>query len=369
MLIQIKIIFSFMDHILNMRRGYLWDCLFPGQYSRTFYRIWKVSSRSKSQIHYPKGCPRRHHTPHLFIYLFHPTLIVWIWQIPVGIPHGPHTALCVITSFVTSSWNSWCSKDASISNDDSQRKLVQRLLLGVLKLGLHGHHSSGEGDVAQPQPIPWPVNHSIRNSHSHGEMCWNIVLLKWHLLHNPTVDWLWYDIIPHLIHVTPLTVPSRNMGQWYKRQLHVHYHHVCWVVLHIMRVMRILFSPKKHFKTRSCSKLYIHLKRELSHETRLPEIIPTTKHTLCDIVSCQYHWVQLQTVAKMTLSPGPSCGETWSNVVPQLTKWNYAVLQVPLIISKQTCVTIIQWKQQPQHRSPFGTLVDCYEENPSHSST
>jgi len=43
MLIQIKIIFSFMDHVINMRKGYLWDCLFPGQYSRTFYRIWKVN--------------------------------------------------------------------------------------------------------------------------------------------------------------------------------------------------------------------------------------------------------------------------------------------------------------------------------------
>jgi len=31
--------------------------------------------------------------------------------------------------------------------------LVHRLLSGVLKFGHHGHHSSGEGDVAQPQPI------------------------------------------------------------------------------------------------------------------------------------------------------------------------------------------------------------------------
>jgi len=43
MLIQIKIIFSFMDHIINMRKGYLLDCLFPVQYSRTFYRVWKVN--------------------------------------------------------------------------------------------------------------------------------------------------------------------------------------------------------------------------------------------------------------------------------------------------------------------------------------
>jgi hypothetical protein len=32
-------------------------------------------------------------------------------------------------------------------------QLVQRLLSGVLKLGLHGNHGSSKGDVAQPQPI------------------------------------------------------------------------------------------------------------------------------------------------------------------------------------------------------------------------
>jgi len=47
MLMQIKIIFSFMDHI-NMRKEYLWDCPFPGQYSRTFYRIWKVNFQKAS---------------------------------------------------------------------------------------------------------------------------------------------------------------------------------------------------------------------------------------------------------------------------------------------------------------------------------
>jgi len=31
-------------------------------------------------------------------------------------------------------------------------ELVHRLLSGVLKLGLHGHHGSGERDVAQSQP-------------------------------------------------------------------------------------------------------------------------------------------------------------------------------------------------------------------------
>jgi len=32
-------------------------------------------------------------------------------------------------------------------------ELVHILLSGVLKLGLHGNQGSGEGDVAQPQPI------------------------------------------------------------------------------------------------------------------------------------------------------------------------------------------------------------------------
>ena len=58
-------------------------------------------------------------------------------------------------------------------------ELVHRLLSGVLKLGLHGHHSSGKGDVSQPQPINWTVNDSSRNSHTvrmkcAGALsCWN----------------------------------------------------------------------------------------------------------------------------------------------------------------------------------------------------
>ena len=45
-------------------------------------------------------------------------------------------------------------------------ELVHRLLSGVLKFGLHDHHGSGKGDVAQPQPIHWPINDSLRNSHT-----------------------------------------------------------------------------------------------------------------------------------------------------------------------------------------------------------
>ena len=41
----------------------------------------------------------------------------------------------------------------------------------------------------------------------------------------------------------------------------MHYHHVWWVVLHLKCEKRILFSPKKHFKIGSWSKLHIHLKK------------------------------------------------------------------------------------------------------------
>ena len=203
--------------------------------------------------------------------------------------------------------------------------------------------------------IHWGIH-----THSEGEMCWSSILLKWHLLHNPIVAWLWYNIIPHLIVLTPLTVPSQKYGPMiYVTGSYTHYHHVWWVLLHLKHVMRILFSPQKLFKIGSWSKPHIHLKRELTHETRLPEIIPTTKHMLCDIVSCQHRWVQLQTLAKITSSPGRSCGQTWS----------YVVLQVLPIVSAWTGVVIVQWKRQPRHRSQFGILVNCSKENPSYSST
>ena len=45
-------------------------------------------------------------------------------------------------------------------------ELVHRLLSAVLKLGLYGYHGSGEGDIAQSQPIHGPINDSLRNSHT-----------------------------------------------------------------------------------------------------------------------------------------------------------------------------------------------------------
>jgi len=44
-------------------------------------------------------------------------------------------------------------QEMQISVMTRNTKLVHRLLSGVLKLGLQGHHGSGKGDVAQPQPL------------------------------------------------------------------------------------------------------------------------------------------------------------------------------------------------------------------------
>ena len=50
-------------------------------------------------------------------------------------------------------WNSRCSRDAGISTDDSQRKVGAQADMRCAKVGLHGHHGSGEWGVAQRQPI------------------------------------------------------------------------------------------------------------------------------------------------------------------------------------------------------------------------
>jgi len=155
----------------------------------------KNSSKSKALIPYPTGCPRRHCTPDLFIYFILPTLYgssrslqepSWSSQ-----SFMRHHILCDLFHGIHGVQKMQVSVKMTHNTE-----LVHRLLLGVLKLGLHGHHGSGKGHVAQPQPIHWPVNDSLRNSHSQGEMCWSTILLIWHLLHNSTVAWLWYDIIP-----------------------------------------------------------------------------------------------------------------------------------------------------------------------------
>jgi len=245
MLIQIKIIFSFMNHIINMRKEYLWDCLLPGQYSRTRQNLEgkfiKSCSKSKALIHYPMEFPRRQYTPALFIDFILPTLY--------GSGRSLWEPLMVLTELYASShplwtlpWNPWCSRDAGISNDDSQ--MVHRLVSGVLKLGLDGHHGNGEGDGAQPQPIHWSINDSLKNSHTvrvkcdGAPSCWNDTCY--------IVAWLWYNIIPHLINLTPLTVPSKKYGPMIQPAVTPAHHHVWWGVLHLKHVTRILFCPKKH---------------------------------------------------------------------------------------------------------------------------
>ena len=172
----------------------------------------KSNSQSRALTHYPMGCPWRHCTPDLFISSYPHFMDL---ADPCGNPswssqsstchhilcdpfHGMHGVQEVQISVMMS------------HNAD----LVYRLLSGVLKLGLHGNHGSSKGDVAQPQPIHWLTNDSFRNSRSDGEMRWSTILLKWHLLHNPIVAGLWYNMIPHLIHVTPLKVPSNPSNKY-----------------------------------------------------------------------------------------------------------------------------------------------------------
>ena len=177
MLIQIKIILSFTD----MWKEYLWDCPFPGQHTRTFYRIWQVfiksGSKSKALIHYPMGCPRRHRTPDLFISSFlHCMDPADPWGKPSGFSRSfmCHHIVCDTFHGIHG------VQEMQVSVMMTQNaQLVHRLLSGVLKLGLHSHHGSGKGDVAQPQPIHWPLIDSLKNSHTvrvkcAGALsCWN----------------------------------------------------------------------------------------------------------------------------------------------------------------------------------------------------
>jgi len=102
MLSQIKIIFSVMDHIMTeVPLGLPTSrSIFKNFQQNLEGKFIKSSSKTKALIHYPMGCPRRQCTPDLFIYFILATLCASgrsLWG-----PHGPHRALCVITSFVTS---------------------------------------------------------------------------------------------------------------------------------------------------------------------------------------------------------------------------------------------------------------------------
>ena len=98
-------------------------------------KFLKSSSKSiHSFIHYPMGCPRRHGTPDLFIYIILPPLY--------GSGRSMWEPLKVLTElYVTSyplwslSWNSWCLSDAGISNDDSQCRVGAQAVTSCAQVG------------------------------------------------------------------------------------------------------------------------------------------------------------------------------------------------------------------------------------------
>ena len=104
------------------------------------------SSKSKALIHYPMGCPIRHCTPDLFISAY---LLCMDMTDPCGNPSWSsqsfmhHYILCVLCHGIHG------VQEMQISVMMTRNtKLVHRLLSGVLKLGLQGHHGSGKGDLA-----------------------------------------------------------------------------------------------------------------------------------------------------------------------------------------------------------------------------
>ena len=104
MLIQIKIIFIFMDHIINTRKGVPFGLPASKSIFKKFLqnlegKFITSSSKSKALIHYPMGCPRRHCTPDLFISAY---LLCMDMTDPCGNPSWSLQSLCIITSFVSS---------------------------------------------------------------------------------------------------------------------------------------------------------------------------------------------------------------------------------------------------------------------------
>ena len=94
----------------------------------------KSSSKSKALIHYPVGCPRIQCAPDLFIYLILPTLY--------GSSRSLWEPLMDLTELYASShpfwplpWNSWCSRDAGITNDDSQCHIGAQAVIRCAQAG------------------------------------------------------------------------------------------------------------------------------------------------------------------------------------------------------------------------------------------
>ena len=94
----------------------------------------KSSRKSIALVHYTMGRPRRHCTPDLFIYFILPALY--------GSSRSLWEPLMVLTKLYASSyllwflpWNSWCSREVGISNDDSQCKVDAQAVIRCAQLG------------------------------------------------------------------------------------------------------------------------------------------------------------------------------------------------------------------------------------------
>ena len=95
--------------------------------------------------------------------------------------------LMVLTELCASShplwplaWNSWCSRDAGISNDDSQCRVGAQAVIRYAQVGTTWPPWQWRsGCCTTPTNTLWPANDSLRNSHTvrvkcAGALsCWN----------------------------------------------------------------------------------------------------------------------------------------------------------------------------------------------------
>ena len=93
----------------------------------------KSSSKSRTLIHYPTGCPRRHCTPDLFISFYPHRMDL---ADPCGKPSWSskifmcHHILCDLFPR-----NSQCSRDAGISNNGSQHRVSAQAVIRCAQVG------------------------------------------------------------------------------------------------------------------------------------------------------------------------------------------------------------------------------------------
>jgi hypothetical protein len=86
----------------------------------------KSSSKCKALIHCPMGCPGRHYTPDLFISSY---LLCMDMADPCG---NPSSSQCFMHHYILCDL---CSRDAGISNDDSQHKVGAQVVIRCSEVG------------------------------------------------------------------------------------------------------------------------------------------------------------------------------------------------------------------------------------------